>query len=425
MSRPRYVSKVLAAIAATTLLLGACGGGDDDGGSTGETSGGAAGSAGDLLIWVGEGTGGEAVKEVAAGFGEENNVNVTVETLPGDQLQSGFVTASQAGNAPDVVFGAHDWIGNLVQNGAVDPIQLPPTVSDTIQEIAVKAVTFNSQVYGLPITMNNIVLYRNTDLAPDAPETIEDLVEAGKALQSSGDVEEVLAYPVGSTGNPYFINPLYTSGGGYMFGTNAEGDFDPADLGVGTPGSVEAYEKIGELGEGGEDVLKRSISADNALTLFTGGEAAFLVEGPWQLPNLAEVDFDYDVSPVPGFADGDTAAPFITVDAAYVASQGENKTLAQEFVTNYFSRTDVLQAYFEASQGVPASQAVLDAMASSQPLAVKVAEIGATQGQIMPSIPEMAAVWDPLGKAEAAVISGADPATTIDAAASTIEKSIG
>ena len=42
----------------------------------------------------------------------------------------------------------------------------------------------------------------------------------------------------------------------------------------------------------------------------------------------------------------------------------------------------------------------------------------------MPSIPEMAAVWDPLGKAEAAVIGGADPASSIEAAGKSIETAI-
>jgi arabinogalactan oligomer/maltooligosaccharide transport system substrate-binding protein len=424
MTRLRSAPTIVAAMAVTTLLLAACGGGGGEEASS-ESEATSAGSAGELLLWLGEGAGGEAMKKVAEGFAEENNVTVKVETLPGDGLQANFVTASQANKAPDVVFGAHDWIGNLVQNGAIDPIQMPAAVQDTIQDIAVKAVSFNGQVYGLPFTMNNVVLFRNTELAPEAPATIEDLVTAGEALKAAGKVEEVLAYPVGPTGNPYFINPLYSSGGGYIFGTNAAGDFDPADLGVGTPGSIAAYEKIGALGEKGSNVLKRSISSDNALTLFTGKKAAYLVEGPWQLPNLKETGFEYDISAVPGFAGGETASPFITVDAAYVASKGKNKTLAQEFVANYFSRTDVLQTYFTAAPGVPASEALLETIKTSDPLAVKVAEIGAAQGQIMPSIPEMAAVWDPLGKAQAAVIAGADPAKTIGAAGTAITKTIG
>jgi hypothetical protein len=32
-----------------------------------------------------------------------------------------YVTAAQAGKGPDLVMGAHDWIGNLVQNGTFAP----------------------------------------------------------------------------------------------------------------------------------------------------------------------------------------------------------------------------------------------------------------------------------------------------------------
>ena len=42
----------------------------------------------------------------------------------------------------------------------------------------------------------------------------------------------------------------------------------------------------------------------------------------------------------------------------------------------------------------------------------------------MPSIPEMAAVWDPLGKAEAAVVAGSDPDSSISAAGKAIQASL-
>ena len=413
--------KALVALAVAALMLGGCGGGEGDG----ESSGTKADAAGNLLIWFAEGPAGEAIQDAAEEFGKELGVNVTVELLPGDEMQGNFVTASQANNAPDIVFGAHDWIGNMVQNGTIDPIVLPATVRKQLQPLAIQGVTFNGQIYGMPHSMNNLVLYRNTDLVPEAPATIEELVAKGKELKAAGKVSEVLAYPVGSTGNPYFINPLYTSGGGYMFGTDSDGQFDPGDLGVAKPDAVAAYEKIAALGEAGEGVLKRSISGDNALGLFTSGKTPFLVDGPWQLPNLTKTDFEYDVSPVPGFEGGKPASPFITVDAAYVASKGENKILAQEFITNFWSRADVQLAFFKKAQGVPASKEVLKQIEDSDPFIVKTAQAGAQFGQIMPSIPEMAAVWDPLGKAEAAVIAGKNPQSTIQAAARAIQKAIG
>jgi arabinogalactan oligomer / maltooligosaccharide transport system substrate-binding protein len=43
----------------------------------------------------------------------------------------------------------------------------------------------------------------------------------------------------------------------------------------------------------------------------------------------------------------------------------------------------------------------------------------------MPNIPQMAAVWDPFGKAEAAIIGGADVKSTLDAAQKAITTAIG
>ena len=425
MTRRNRPFRIAAGLLATGLALSACGGGSSDdsdgGGGGGETP---AASGGELLIWVGTGPGGDATTELGQAFGEENGVDVKVEVVPGDKLQAQFVTAAQAGDPPDVVMGAHDWIGNLVQNGTIDPIQIPESTSSTLQPLAIEAVTFDGQTYGMPFTMNNIVLMRNTDLVPDAPETVEDMVAAGEKVVADGKAEEPLAWPVSDTGNPYFINPLYTSGGGYMFGEGDGGGFDPADLGVATDGAVTAYEKIGELGEKGSGVLKRSINTDNAVSLFADGKTPFLVEGPWQLTTLDDSGVPYEVSAVPGFEGMDPASPFITVDAAYVASGGKNKTLAQEFVTNYWSRADVGATLFEATKNVPANIDTLSQIEGDNPAVAAVAAAGAENGQIMPSIPEMAAVWDPLGKAEAAVIGGADPASTIKAAAKTIEAAI-
>ena len=93
-------------------------------------SGAAAG--GDAAALDGRGPTGEETKKLAKAFGEENGVNVTVQVVPKD-LQTQFVTASQAGKAPDVVFGAHDWIGNLVQNGTIDPVQMTDETKATLR----------------------------------------------------------------------------------------------------------------------------------------------------------------------------------------------------------------------------------------------------------------------------------------------------
>ncbi|SCF37366.1 carbohydrate ABC transporter substrate-binding protein, CUT1 family [Micromonospora viridifaciens] len=402
------------AVLGLALAASGCGGSDSDKPAAKESSKAAGGK---LVIWADDKRT-EALKPFADAFGKENGVTVEVNAVSKD-LQTNFVTASQQGSGPDVVVGAHDWIGNMVQNGAIDPVQLPAEQKSAFSEVAVKAVTFNGQLYGVPYAQENLALIRNTELAPEAPKTIEDLVTTGKKLKAEKKVSEVLCLQVGQNGDAYHIYPLYTSAGGYLFGTASNGDYDPKDLGVGKPESIAAFQKIGKLGEKGEGVLKRSIQDTNSIATFTGKKCAYLVSGPWATADVKKAGVKYDISPIPGFAGAKEAQPFVGVQAFYVAAKGKNKALAQEFVANYVTKPELAVALYKAEPRPPALTAALDQVKGEDPDLAKFQEAG-KNGQVLPAIPAMAAIWDPFGKAEAAVIGGADPAQTITAAGKTI-----
>lgn len=341
-----------------------------------------------------------------------------------DTIQADFVTAHESGTGPDVLVGAHDWIGNLVRNGAIDPVELPEDRIAAFDEAAVEAVTYDGRLYGVPYAMENLALIRNTDLAPEAPESIEDMVETGTRLKADGEVEEALGLQVGQVGDPYHMQPFYTSGGGYLFGADDEGGYDPSDLGVGTPESVEAFERLAELGEEGQGVLKRSIDSENVAGLFERGETPYFITGPWSLGAVQEAGVPYDISPVPGFEDGEEASPFITVQAFFVASGSSNKVLAEEFVANYVADPELATALYEADPRPPALTEVLEQVSEDDPDVGKFIDAG-ENGQPMPAIPEMNAIWDPFGKAQAAVIGGEDPEQAVETAAEAIRDEIG
>jgi len=411
MRTPRTTLALL--LVGLMLLLAGCGsgGGASDSGSEGVS----------LTIWADDKYS-RAIKESAAKWGELNDVQVNVQAVSKD-LQTVYVTAAQAGKGPDLVMGAHDWIGNLVQNGTIDPLQLTDDTRAAFNELALQGVTYNGQIYGIPYAIENVVLFRNTDLAPQAPKTLDELVAKGKELKAAGKVSEIMALPVGPNGDAYHMYPIYTSGGGYLFGKGAEGDYDPKDLGLSKPEAAKAFEKIGELGEKGEGALKRSISPDNVTSIFTGKKTAFLLSGPWQIPDLEKSGVPYEITPIPGFQGGKEARPFVGVQAMYVASQGRFKSLAQEFATNYFIQPEVAVALYKADRRPPPLKAAFEEVSKTDPDMAKILEAG-KDGDIMPAIPEMATVWDPLGKAQSATVGGAPPGSTVAAAAKAIEGQI-
>ena len=414
----------LGGLAAGTTVLAACGGSDsasEAGAAADASDGGGTGggpSAGRLVIWADEEKA-PALEPSAKAWGEENGIEVVVEVVPGDELQANFITANQAGNGPDVTMGAHDWIGNLVQNGAIAPVQLPSDVADTIAPVGIDAVTYDGQTYGVPYAVETLALFANNELT-DVPEpgSLEELISAAE----DGGAENILSLPIGESGDPYHMQPIYTSAGGYLFGTDSEGNPDPADLGVGEEGSLVAADKISELGEQG--VLKNSITGDNSISLFAEGKAAYLISGPWALADVGDSGIDFTVSPIPGFEGMEPAAPFAGVNSFYVASNAANAGFAQQFMTDVASSPEVAKAMYEGNPLPPVNLPLREEIASSDEHVMIFAE-AAEAAEPMPAIPAMSAIWEPLGIAQANIVGGADPHPAMKSAGEEIAAAIG
>ncbi|MEV4570067.1 maltose ABC transporter substrate-binding protein [Nonomuraea sp. NPDC049419] len=414
----------VAALATLAFAATACGGSspqtpaDGTAAPSSAPSSAPAGAGGTLVIWA-DPSRVEPLKPFAEQFGAENGVTVEVKEISKDN-QTTFLTASQQGSGPDIMIGAHDWIGNLVQNGAIDPVTLTEEQKAAFSPKAIQAVTFDGQIYGAPYAVENIALIRNTDLAPDAPATIEDMIAKGKALKKDGKVKEVLCLPVGQKGDAFHVYPIFASGGGALFGTTASGDPDPKQVLLGSEGSVKAFGKLKDLGEKGEGALRTSLTNENYIPTFASGECAFLVSGPWAISEIKKGGVTYDISAVPPFEGGRPATPFVGVQSFFVASKGKSKALAQEFVANYVTSKDVAKALYEADPRPPALTAALEEVQASDPDAAKFMEAG-KDGLPMPAIPAMAAIWEPFGIAETAVVKGGDAAKAAASAQKAID----
>ncbi|AYY15314.1 maltose ABC transporter substrate-binding protein [Actinobacteria bacterium YIM 96077] len=415
------------------MVLAACGSGSDDEASDEATAGGTgnasdegnddaegepeSASEGRLLIWA-DNQRAPVLEPFAESFGDEYGIEVEVAAIAED-LESRFVEAAISGEGPDVVVTAHDHIGNFVQNGVIDPIDLSEDQRQLFDEVAIDVATFEGQLYAVPYAVENLALVRNTDLAPEVPESIEELVATGQELVDDGEASEIMSLQVGEEGDWYHMYPLVTSAGGYLFGRDDDGEYDPDDLGLDSPETVDAFKRIRELGESGTGALKRSIDGDNSRDFFVNGETAFHVTGPWSIADIRASDVPYEVSAIPGFEGEGPARPFLGVQAFFVASAGQNKALAQELVTNYFSQPDVALALYESEPRPPALLEALEQVSADDPDIAGFSE-AARDADPMPLIPEMGAVWEPAGIASASIVGGEDVEPALDAAAETI-----
>ena len=355
---------------------------------------------GSLTVWVDADRAG-VLEDVAAAFEDERGVSVELVTKEFGAIRDEFITQAPTGNGPDIIVGAHDWLGKLVQNGVVAPLELGDKASE-FQDVAVTAMSYEGQTYGLPYSVENIALVRNVDIAPEAPETFDDLIAAGQAAVAEGAAE----YPflVGldpAAADPYHLYPLQASFGAPVFEITADGTYDPTALALGNEGGEAFAVKLREWGQAG--ILNTNISGDIARDEFVAGKSGYFLTGPWNIPAISEGGINYAIDPIPT-AGGETATPFVGVQGFYVSSESENQLAANEFLVNYIGTDEVQTALYEVGGRAPALLSAFEAAQSDADVAAFGA-VGA-EGVPMPNVPAMDVVWSDWGSTEVAIING-------------------
>lgn len=370
-----------------------------------------------LTVWVDD-TRAAAVKAVAEEFTKETGTQFQFVQKDFGTMRDEFIAQAPTGKGPDIIVGANDWTGALVQNGVVEKVDLGDKASGFL-DVALKGMSSGGQLYGLPYAYENIGLVRNTALVPDAPTgTFDDLIAQGQALVTAGKVKYPVLIQQGDTGDAYHLYPIETSFGSVVFGTDAKGDYDATQFKLGDPEGTAFANYVAKLGKLG--ILSKDINGDAARDLFAQGKAPFMVTGSWYIPDFTKAGVKVAVSPIPS-AGGQPAAPFVGVQGFFLSSKSENKLVAQKFFS-YLATEAAQTKLFEVGGRVPALKAAAD-KAATDPVVGGFAKAG-ENGQVQPSIPAMGAVWQDWGLAEVAIAQGADPASTWTTAAASIKAKI-
>lgn len=352
-----------------------------------------------LTVWV-DAERVDALKAVAASYEDKTGIEVKLVSKDNAKIKDDFLQQVPTGKGPDITMGAHDWLGELVTNGVVSPIELADKEGDFL-EVAYAAATYEGKQYLLPYAVENIALLRNADLVAEAPTTFDDLIAKGTAAGVTPFVVEQ-----GPDGNPYHLYPFQTSFGAPVFSSDENG-YDTGDLQIGNAGGIEFATWLAAQGAAG--TLNTEITGDIAKEQFTTGQAAFWLTGPWNVGAAVDAGINVSVDTIanPG---SEAAQPFAGVKGFFLSEQSKNKVAANDFLVNYLATEEVQTALYESGNILPALSASADA-ASSDPIIEGFRAVGA-EAVPMPASPAMGAVWQFWGIAEAAILNGADPAAT-------------
>jgi arabinogalactan oligomer/maltooligosaccharide transport system substrate-binding protein len=210
------------------------------------------------------------------------DIKVNMVTVPFDQHAQKFITAAQAGQAPDVMRAdtAPDVQGWAAQGLLTD---LTPMISaedkaDFVQA-ALKGAEYNGKIYAVPQTVDALALFYNRSLFKSKglttpPKTLAQLVTY---CQKFGNGKGIAL-----RGDSYWLGPwLWGYGGGQV-------DMAKKQILIATKKSIAGWSAYNSLFQNKCAFPDKDFSNDygNVMTAFKNGQVAMIVNGPWSTADV-------------------------------------------------------------------------------------------------------------------------------------------
>jgi len=342
-----------------------------------------------------------------------------------NNIRSDFVTV-QAADAPDVITGAHDWVGELAANGSILPISPKKTTLAQIPKYTRDAFSYGktvSQLYGMPTHVENVGLFVNTQLAK-VPKSWADLEKQALAFKRKGGGRVGIDVQQGSGGDAYHMYPFFSGLGGYVFGKTRGGALNPKLVGLDNAVFMRNAPMIDRWNRLG--LINSKIDNNTASQLFTSKKAAFWVTGPWNIDTVRKAGIKFRIVQVPKIVKA--SVPFLGVQGFMVTKfakthgvEAASKTLVGSFMTTTAAQVALAKANERYPANLTAGKRVSNAT-------LKQFGTAGRGGVPMPNIPQMDSVWGDLGGAWVKSTKGAGATkarTSFTVAARNIQNKIG
>lgn len=361
---------------------------------------------GTVRVWV-DAARQPVVQGVAEQFMRTTGTKVEVEAHDATKIPSEFLSATARTPMPDVILTGSEWTGRLVAAESVSPVDLGVRTG-SFQDVAIKAVTHNGKVYGVPFALDNLALIRNTEMAEHPAPTFGDLQKSGEALVANKTATRAVAIgdPRPNNADAYALFPVQSSFGAGVFSQNADGSYDASRVTLNQDGGALFARWLDAFGRSGD--YDPNLTADAALAEFTAGTLPYLVAGPGALPALKKSGVKYVIEAVPPAGDK-PATVFVTAPAFFVASKSKNAVAAHKFVADALADKQAQADLATVSQRPPALKDAWGDGGDGDTVAF--GKVGSA-GVPLPNVTQLEQVWPDWAATEATLLRGAsgDPA---------------
>lgn len=338
-----------------------------------------------ITVWVDE-LEAKALEKAAAEF--KKDTKVTVNLVVQQDPRSNFLSQAATGGGPDVLIGAHDWVGELYANGLILPIDLGGKTGD-FYDNAVAAFNYEGKNYGLPYTIENLALVCNAKkfekLQAWEQPNWQQVKEVGLALSLNA-----------GGGDPYHLYPIQTSFGAHVFKKDSNGNYIP-ELDLANGGVEFAMWLSGE----GKTMLDPASTWDSSVSALKSGSKGCWITGPWAKDQLGLDSAEFNIYSIPSVG-GKDAVSFLSSRGFYVSKSSKDSFYATKFVVDYVAKSENQKELFAVTGRIPANKSAFDDADDDR--VVKGFGNAGRNAEPLPAIPAMGSVWASWGASEIAII---------------------
>ena len=361
------------------------------------------------------------IKDAVSDFEKQYDVKVNVQEMPYAQQLEKLRLDGPAGIGPDVLVIPNDQLGGAVVQGLLTPLNMAAGATEQYTPASINAFKMDNVLYGVPKAVETLVLIYNKDLIDKPLDSLQAWYDFSKQ-QRAKDQYGLLAkfdqiyYSWGA------IEPM----GGYIFGKNDKGGYNPQDVGLNKPGAVEAVTFLKKFYA--DNVFRGGISGHTGLTpidsLFTDKKAAAVINGPWAFQPYEAAGINYGVAPLPTLPDGKPMSSFLGVKGYVVSTWSKDKALAQKFI-EFINQPQYVKTRYVATREIPPLTAMIDDPLIKNDEKASAVAVQAARASAMPGIPEMGEVWGPANAALELILTGKqDPKAALDGAEKQVQMQI-
>jgi multiple sugar transport system substrate-binding protein len=334
--------------------------------------------------------------------GAQAGVKIVREQVPRTQLVPKLLQDAAARSLPDLVLVDNPDLQQLASTGGLDSLSANGLSTTGLYPSIVAAGSYQGQTYGIAPGVNDLALYYNKDLFAKAgltpPTTWAELTADAKALTSGA--RKGIAFSAAATEEGSFqFEPFFWSAGANL------SNLDSAQA----VQALTLWKTLVSDGYASKSVVNWSQSDVEAQ--FQAGNAAMMVNGPWQLPLLnAATSLHFGIVSIPVPAASDPAVSPLGGEVWAVGrSNSAREAKAVAVVKCLLSPANSVQWSKDAGY-IPSNEAAAAQLAKSNPqldpFISEVATAKARTAQLGTAYPKVStALWNALQEALAGGMS--------------------